>query len=51
MEVAEGFKISNTGLFALLMLFLSIMCFLNMVINHELMFVALKLLRFPLYRN
>lgn len=51
MEVAESLKISKAGLFALLMLFLSIMCFFNMVINHKLMFIALKLLRFPLYRN
>lgn len=52
MEVTEqGFEISKTGLFALLIFFLLIMCSLNMAINHKLTFVALKLLRFALYRN
>jgi len=39
------------GLFALLMFVLLFMCFLSMVINHKLTLVALKLLRFVLYRN
>lgn len=49
-EVAEqGFQISNTGLLALLIFFLLIVCFLNTVTNHKSLF-PLKLLVFALYR-